>query len=55
LYLKALVSNIDGSQTITAQASALITHFGQAVDLGNVVADALIRDGAEHLIASLGN
>ncbi|MEI7426437.1 MAG: hydroxymethylbilane synthase [Betaproteobacteria bacterium] len=55
LQLKALVSNIDGSQTITAQASALITHFGQAIDLGNVVADALIRDGAEHLIASLGN
>jgi hydroxymethylbilane synthase len=54
LHLKALVANMDGTHIIESTSSALVKDFQQAIDLGNLVADSLIEDGAEQLIADLG-
>jgi len=54
LLLKALVANMDGTHIIESTSSALVKDFQQAIDLGNLVADSLIKDGAEQLIADLG-
>lgn len=54
LYLKALVANMNGTLIIESTSSALVKDFQQAIDLGNRVADSLIKDGAEQLIADLG-
>jgi hydroxymethylbilane synthase len=54
LHLKALVANMSGTQIIESTASAVVKDFKQAIDLGNLVADSLIQDGAEQLIADLG-
>ena len=54
LYLKALVANMNGTLIIESIASAVVKDFQQAIDLGNLVADSLIKDGAEQLIADLG-
>jgi len=54
LHLKALVANMDGTHIIESTSSALVKDFQQAIDLGNLVADSLIKDGAEQLIADLG-
>jgi len=54
LHLRALVANMDGTQVIEAKADATVTDFSQAMDLGNFVANQLIADGAQTLIANLG-
>ena len=54
LHLKALVANMDGTHIIEASSSGKVRDFQQAIDLGNLVADSLIQDGAEQLIAELG-
>ncbi len=54
LHLQALVANMDGTHIIEASSSALVKDVQQAIDLGNLVADSLIQDGAELLIANLG-
>ena len=54
LLLKALVANMDGTHIIESSSSALVKDFQQAIDLGNLVADSLIEDGAKQLIADLG-
>jgi len=54
LHLKALVANMSGTHIIESMASAVVKDFQQAIDLGNLVADSLIKDGAEQLIADLG-
>jgi hypothetical protein len=45
---------MDGTHIIEASSSALVKDVQQAIDLGNLVADSLIQDGAELLIANLG-
>lgn len=54
LELQALVASMDGLQTVQAKAIARVENLEQAQQLGNVVADALIADGALQLIAQLG-
>ncbi len=54
LHLRALVANIDGTHVIEAVADAKVTEYSQAIDLGNKVANQLIADGAQALIANLG-
>lgn len=54
LHLKALVANTDGTHLIEAKANAKVTDFYQAIDLGDLVANQLIADGAQALIANLG-
>ena len=54
LHLKALVANTDGTHLIEAKANAKVTDFYQAIDLGDLVANQLIADGAQSLIANLG-
>ena len=45
---------MDGTHIIESTSSALVKDFQQAIDLGNLVADSLIEDGAKQLIADLG-
>ncbi len=54
LHLKALVANMDGTHIIESSSRGLVKDSQQAINLGNMVADALIKDGAEELIADLG-
>ena len=54
LHLRALVANMDGTHVIEAKADANVTDFSQAIDLGNLIANQLIADGALALIAHLG-
>jgi hydroxymethylbilane synthase len=54
LHLQALVANMDGTHIIEASSNALVKDVQQAIDLGNLVANSLIQDGAEQLIANLG-
>ena len=54
LHLNALVANLDGTKIVDASASAVVKDYQQSIDLVNVVADILIQQGAENLIASLG-
>jgi hydroxymethylbilane synthase len=54
LHLKALVANMNGTHIIESMASALVKNYQQAIDLGNLVADSLIKDGAVQLISDLG-
>lgn len=54
LELQALVASMDGLQTVQAKAIARVENLEHAQQLGNVVADALIADGALQLIAQLG-
>jgi hydroxymethylbilane synthase len=55
LYLNALVANIDGTEVVAAKDSAQVKDMEDAIALGNRIADQLIADGAQQIIASLGN
>lgn len=55
LHLNALVANIDGTEVVAAKDSAQVKDMEDAIGLGNRIADQLIADGAQQIIASLGN
>jgi hydroxymethylbilane synthase len=55
LHLNALVANIDGTEVVAAKDSAQVKDMADAIALGNRIADQLIADGAQQIIASLGN
>jgi hydroxymethylbilane synthase len=55
LHLNALVANIDGTEVVAAKDSAQVKDMEDAIALGNRIADQLIADGAQQIIASLGN
>jgi hydroxymethylbilane synthase len=55
LHLNALVANIDGTEVVAAKDSASVKDMEDAIALGNRIADQLIADGAQQIIASLGN
>ncbi len=55
LHLNALVANIDGTKVVAAKDSAQVKDMEDAIALGNRIADQLIADGAQQIIASLGN
>lgn len=55
LHLNALVANIDGTEVVAAKDSASVRDMEDAIALGNRIADQLIADGAQQIIASLGN
>ena len=55
LHLNALVANIDGTEVVAAKDSAPVKDMEDAIALGNRIADQLIADGAQQIIASLGN
>jgi hydroxymethylbilane synthase len=54
LHLNALVANIDGTEVVAAKDSAQVKDMEDAIALGNRIADQLIADGAQQIIASLG-
>lgn len=55
LHLNALVANIEGTEVVAAKDSASVRDMEDAIALGNRIADQLIADGAQQIIASLGN
>lgn len=55
LHLNALVANMDGTEVVAAKDSAQVKDMEDAIALGNRIADQLIADGAQQIIASLGN
>jgi hydroxymethylbilane synthase len=54
LHLKALVASIDGSQMIEASMTLGVDSYSRAIQLGNGVADDLVKQGAFQLIENLG-